>query len=132
MIATACPAPTLAGRRQVASGGDWLLPGAEVSRNLTQVGVASSGMGHAAWVRARNVQAGRQAAFAKRRPKGLHSGGTTNRLALLWSKAAALTTRTGRNPGFVEPKYVVRKLYAIAGADIFLVRRRASSPLLPG
>ena len=111
----------------VAAEGNWLLLGAEVSRNLTQALVAPTGMGHGAWVRARNVQAGRQAEFAIRRPKGLHSTGTANRLGLVWNKVAALNTGTGRNRGFVEAEYVVRKLYAIAGADNALVRRIASA-----
>ena len=106
----------------VAAEGNWLLLGAEVSRNLTQALVAPTGMGHGAWVRARNVQAGRQAEFAIRRPKGLHSTGTANRLGLVWNKVAALNTGTGRNRGFVEAEYVVRKLYAIAGADNALGR----------
>ena len=112
--------------RTVASDGDWLVLGAEVSRNLTQVVVASTGMGHGSGPA--TSTAGRQDEFITRWPKGLHSAGTTNRLALLWSKAAALSTGTGRNPGFVEAECVVRKLYTIARADIFLVRRRAPAP----
>ena len=118
----------------VAAEGNWLLLGAEVSRNLTQALVAPTRYG--AWVRARNVQAGRQAEFAIRRPKGLHSTGTANRHGLVWNKVAALNTGTGRNRGFVEAEYVVRKLYAIAGADNALVRelrrRWTPSPLLRG
>ena len=123
--------PTAAAYRAcgtVASNGNWLLLGAEVSRNLTQALVAPTGMGHGAWVRARNVQAGRQAEFAIRRPKGLHSTGTANRLGLLWNKVAALNTGTGRNLGVLKVEYAVRKVYGIAVANNAFVRRSVSAP----
>ena len=119
--------PTAAAYRAcgtVASDGDWLLLGAEVSRNLTQAFVMPSDAGHEAWGQARRAPAGGRADFETRRAQALRSAETVDNPGPAPGKAAAL--RTEPNLGFVEAEHLVRRFCAIARADIVLVRRNGS------